>query len=120
MIYDSDGYALEDENAPTDPSANTWVSWDTPQYGTTQTPPFNHLDRLADKLFGAVELQIDNITYDQRMTALKNQRTYQQVSNQSQLLPQELAAFVSRQSGNITTLLILGGIFFLGSVLLRR
>jgi hypothetical protein len=110
---------MDEENTPWIPAVNTYILPETVPNGVV-TPSFDHASRLADKLFGGVELAIDNVLFDQRLTEAKNTRTYQQVTGQSSLLPQDISSWVSRNSGIISTLTILGVIFFIGTMLGRR
>jgi len=113
---DTDAVVYDYDNSPYMPAVNTYVTPDDEGY----TPPFNHLQRLADKLFGAVELNIDAALGEARIKKAMDDARMREVSGQVAILPPTIASWVSRNYSTLFTMAILGGVFFLGSLMLRR
>jgi len=98
------------------PAVNTYATPDD----QGESLPFNHFQRIADKLLGAVEMNIDNATYGQRLTNAKNAAAIQAVTAPQGILPPQINSFISRNVGMLTTLLILAGLFYFGMLFARR
>jgi hypothetical protein len=68
--------------------------------------PFNHFQRLADKLFGAVEMNIDaaiaESSYDADIT--------QRVGSPNALVPQSVGAWLERNSAAVTLISVIASI----------
>lgn len=101
----------------TAPALNTWI---TPEIPGAQSP-FDHAGRLFDKLLGAVEINLDNATADSRLQAAKNSIAVQQVYGATgSILPPSMATWVSRNSGLLSTIVVVAVIFMLGIVFRNR
>lgn len=98
------------------PAVNTYITPETPGY----TEPFNHFQRLADKLFGAVELNMDNALAQARLQKARDDAQMRQVTGQIAVLPQDVSSWLQRNSATIFSIAVLAAIFFLGSLIIKR
>lgn len=75
--------------------------------------PFDHLGRLQDKLWGAAELVLDNVLFEQRLSAEQNNAAIRQVQSPV-LVPAQVTSFIQRY------FIFLIGVLLVWLLLLRR
>jgi hypothetical protein len=106
----------------TDDQVNVNTGMFTPLSQTTaideygNSVPFNHASRLLDKLFGAVEVKLDNYVAEDRITALRNNLLYQSVQTPISYLPSGIAEWVNR---NISVLMGIVVVTFLSLAVIK-
>lgn len=99
------------------PAVNTYVYTPNPQTPTV----VNWSSRLADKLFGAVEVNLDNMTAQARLQDARNQQNMQFVQHGGVgFLPASAQSFITRNVSTITTLLIMLVVSFVAVTFFRR
>lgn len=102
------------------PNINTGMAVTVEGQTTSQLPngdaiPFPHLSRLADKLFGAVEVNLDRYIEEANYEA----DVTQQVGTPNALLPQSFSSWLERNAGIVTAVSLIASVLGIISFLRR-
>jgi hypothetical protein len=93
-------FAMDNQGNWTDQNINANSGMDIDVDGTIDSPdeaiPFDHSQRLSDKLFGAVGVALDGATQGIQIQNLKNQATYKQMSGQTSITTLPLTTWIEK------------------------